>query len=322
MDHNNICPFLYIPLPTSPFSSQPSTASTEALSKTDTRWQNLQAMSSSNTGSAASSSSVDASRPRGIATLVPPSMANRVPRQPPFPYPSDDSQPRRYFTAGVGVGPFDNPAGGFRSTASAYEHAALLFPDVRNHHIRITALQLVNRTVYRAALYLMEQPTNLHLDMHTLVSAPTATPAEGNNDEGVKTEGDTAEMDKAKIDMAEEHKTEEDKVEEDKIEEGMTQNGKDDSKDKADANVVNKDKDKNDNIRTGSISKHPGDDAKYRAGVPEFVQRLVVVAPPYDSVDGAVEWLNTVLADKVKVMMMEKMAIEKGVGSRADGGVM
>ncbi|KAK0637593.1 hypothetical protein DIS24_g10653 [Lasiodiplodia hormozganensis] len=89
-----------------------------------------------------------------------------VVRQPSFPFPVYHWQPRRHFSGGPGVGYFSDPARGRAVTVSIFETSARLYPAVRHHHIRMTTITAAgNRNLYRAALFLVDQPDHLTYDM-------------------------------------------------------------------------------------------------------------------------------------------------------------
>ncbi|KKY21394.1 hypothetical protein UCDDS831_g04235 [Diplodia seriata] len=238
-------------------------------------------------------------------------------RQTTFPYPTDASQPRRHFTAGAGVGTFTDPTTGRANTALIYEHSALLYPTPRHHHIRVTSLQLAGIdtnnenitattvTYFRAALFLMPQPSTLTFD----VRAPPPSDPERFVYADLKARLEYAWMRKEAgeawvgmrggqtgrgggpgaggggivVEPAE------------RAEEGGEGDGEGEGevKGEGDGEVVEEEIRFINGIRVAD--GRDNDNIPYSVGLPEFAQRLAVVGPMGRSLDEAVEGLKRVL---------------------------
>ncbi|KAL0258490.1 hypothetical protein SLS55_005984 [Diplodia seriata] len=240
------------------------------------------------------------------APLQPPAQPSR---QTTFPYPTDASQPRRHFTAGAGVGTFTDPTTGRANTALIYEHSALLYPTPRHHHIRVTSLRLAGIdatndnditattvTYYRAALFLMPQPSTLTFD----VRAPPPSDPErfvyadltarleyawmrkeaGEAWVGMR-RGGGAVPEGIVVEPAEATAEEGDGEDEGEVKgEGDGEGGEEEIR------FIN-------GIRVAD--GRDNDNIPYSVGLPEFAQRLAVVGPTGRSLDEAVEGLKRVL---------------------------
>lgn len=111
---NRTKPYAYLHIPLEG-SSQPFVTTGDAPPITIARSYHLYAMSPSDSGYVPPPAG-----PQSVPLLVPPSVARNTAAQATFPYPTDDSQPRRHFTGGAGVGTFVDPVRGRQNTASIY----------------------------------------------------------------------------------------------------------------------------------------------------------------------------------------------------------